>query len=1512
VERNASPFHALDDATRTWFEETLGEPTPAQRRAWPLIQAGKSTLLVAPTGSGKTLAAFLSAIDRLLFSAEPDKKARCRVLYVSPLKALVLDVERNLAAPLAGIRHTADRLGIAHRTVEVGMRTSDTPAKERARFSRNPPDVLVTTPESLYLLLTSGAREALRSVETVIVDEIHALAGTKRGSHLFLSLERLEALRLSPKPLQRIGLSATQRPLEEIARLLGGFEVKGEASRPREVVIADARAERPIELTIEVPVEDMAGLTSSEAPGALRKGPGREPPRSIWTSIHPRLVELVRAHRTTMIFVNNRRLAERLANAINETAGEPLARAHHGSVAREERVDIEDALKNGRLPCIVATSSLELGLDIGSVDLVVQIEAPPSVAAGIQRIGRANHQVGGHPRGTIFPKHRGDLVACAEAVKRMRSGDVEETHYPRNPVDVLAQQIVATVASEERMEVGRLFDLVRGAAPFAELSVSSFEGVLDMLSGRYPSDEFAELRPRLTWDRDRNLLEPRTGAKRLAVVNAGVIPDRGLYGVFLADGDGKTSRRVGELDEEMVFEIREGEVFVLGASSWRIVEITHDRVLVVPAPGEPGKMPFWRGDRLGRSVELGRGIGELLRNVAMATDRVAMKRLVTQHHMDERAAKNLVAYVREQQKPPYVVPTDRELVVEHFRDAVGDFRVCVLSHYGARVHAPLAVCIGEKSRRDLGVATEAVWTDDGIVLRFPESDEPPSIEALLPSSVEVTELLVGALGRTALFASHFRECAARALLLPRRHPGRRSPLWAQRKKAADLLQVASRYGSFPILLETYRECLKDVFDVPALEGLVTEVESRKVRVTAIRTERPSPFSANLLFGYVGNFIYEADAPLAERRAAALAIDQSELRELLGQADLADLLDPHAVTEVERLALRLDHPPRHPDDLHDLLLFVGDQSEAELDGRLGARTPELLAPLFEARRIARVRIAGEKRVIAAEDAGRYRDALGMAAPPGVPAAFLEHVQAPLLDLVSRYARTHGPFSPSDFVARYGAPEASVIAALDVLLARGRLLRGEIHPARPGITFCDVDVLRAIKRRSLAALRKQVEPVGQLGYARFLAEWHGIGKSARGVEALRSAMERLEGAPLPLADLENDILPARVPAFSASDLDQLLASGEIAWRGIEPEIKGGGRIAFYSRARFAELAPRPTPATGSLTDRVRAVLADGGALFFDDLARRVGAFPHDVLAAVWELVWAGEVTNDTLQPLRSLEQGGEPDRKRGVRVSRVLPGSQGRWSLLRYDEATETARRTALVRSLLARHGVLVREALRAEGVPGGFSAIYEVLRAMEEAGRVRRGYFVDGLGAAQFAEPGAEELLRRLREPPPDDHGRILAATDPASPWGAALSWPEREGARPMRAPGAHVVVGGDGRLLAWLGPSDRSLLTFLDEDPRARERDAKVVAETLSLAASRGGRRVLAIARIDGLEPGRSELSTALTAAGFEARSMGYLKRATVASHRAEWVSPDPAASSGEDRAAPDEDPDAVHTSRPR
>ncbi|HTO86430.1 MAG TPA: DEAD/DEAH box helicase [Thermoanaerobaculia bacterium] len=1474
--RPAEPLSSFHPAVREWFSASFAEPTRAQRAGWPPIVAGRSTLLLAPTGSGKTLAAFLAAIDRLMFSPEPGKRERCRLLYVSPLKALAVDVEKNLRAPLAGIAAVARERGHPFRLPAVAIRSGDTPAADRVRLARAPADILITTPESLYLMLTSAARSTLGSVDTVIVDEIHAVAGSKRGTHLFLSLERLEELRPNGRgPLQRIGLSATQRPLEEIARLLGGGEVssgKNGKWKPRPVEIVDAGGPKRFDLSVEVPVEDMS------QPGAT----GAD--RSIWPSIHPRLVELIRQHRATMVFVNSRRLAERLAAAINDAAGEEIAAAHHGSIARDKRLEIEQRLKRGELPAIVATSSLELGIDMGSVDLVIQIEAPPSVASGMQRIGRAGHTVDEVSRGILFPKYRGDLLACAAATARMIEGRVEETAYPRNPLDVLAQQIVAITAMDS-VSVDRLYRIVRRAAPFADLPRSSFEGVLDLLSGRYPSDEFAALRPRITWNRARGRLKAREGARRVAVINGGTIPDRGLYGVFLSGGDPRSSRRVGELDEEMVFESQPGDVFLLGASSWRIEEITHDRVLVSPAPGEPGRMPFWHGDRPGRPAEFGRAIGALARELADLPERDAERRLCERHGLDERAAVNLVAYLSEQSEATGEVPSDRVIVVERYQDEVGDWRVCVLSPFGARVHAPWAVAVRALLAQATGFSVEMLWSDDGIVFRLPEADAPPETAHFLPPAEEAEDLVARSLGESSLFAARFRENAARALLLPRRHPGRRSPLWAQRKRAADLLSVAAGYGSFPILLETYRECLRDVFDLPGLVDLLSRIETRRVRVVAVDSRTPSPFAASLLFSYVGSFIYDGDAPLAERRAQALSVDPAQLKELLGEAELRELLDPDAIEEIERSLQRLgsERPASGGDAVHDLLLALGDLTEEEIARRAGGpaagrRAIESLQS--EARTIA-VTVAGERRYAAAEDAARLRDALGTVIPPGVPPELLRPVADPLRDLVSRYARTHAPFLPEAVAARLGIGIAPVKETLARLAAAGRVVEGEFLPRGRSREWCDAEVLRAIKRRSLARLRREVEPVLPAAFARFLAEWQWVGRPRRGPDALRATVEQLRGCAVAASALESEILPARVADYRSGDLDGLCAAGEVVWRGIEPLADNDGRIALYPAGTDALLAPIPREVPGEPAGRIRELLTRRGALFFQDLARQMQGFSGDLLATLWRMVWAGEVTNDTLAPLRSyLARAGSARRhaRRGsLRASTAgPPGSEGRWSLVPRAEAapSETERRMELVRALLDRQGVLTREGIRSEGIAAGFGAAYPVLKALEERGRVRRGYFVAGLGATQFAVPGAEERLRALRQAREESRTLVLAATDPANPYGAALPWPDREGARPQRAAGAQVIL-QDGALVAFSGRAERNLLTFPPAEEPQRDFAMRAIARVLADSVESGKRRALLVSEVDGQEAARSPLAAYLAREGFEPGSRGYLKRSS-------------------------------------
>ena len=1023
-----SPLDVFSPAARAWFEQAFEGPTPAQELGWPSIARGGHTLIQAPTGSGKTLAAFLYGIDRL--NASPGEGLR--LLYVSPLKALNYDIERNLRGPLAGLRSE----------LRVGVRTGDTPQKERAAMVRNPPDILITTPESLFLLLTSQARETLRGIETVIVDEVHAVAGTKRGAHLALSLERLD--RLTGKPIQRVGLSATQRPLEEIGRFVSGG---------RKIELVDAGRAKELDLKVVVPLDDM-----------------REPEeqQSIWPSIYPEILELVRAHRSTIVFVNNRRLAERLALRLNDLAEEEIARAHHGSLAREQRVEVEELLKKGEIPCLVATSSLELGIDMGAVDLVIQVESPKSVARGLQRVGRAGHDLGAVSKGRIFPKFRADLLESAVVAKRMLEGGIEETKIPRNPLDVLAQQIVAICADEE-IEVEELHALVRGAYPFADLSRVQLENVLDMLDGRYPSDEFAELRARIVWDRTAGIVKGRQGARRLAVTNAGTIPDRGLFGVHLVDGGG----RVGELDEEMVYEARAGQTFLLGASTWRIEEITRDRVLVSPAPGVPGAVPFWKGEGVGRPYELGEAIGATSRELVALSDEQASERLQSEHKLDERAATNLLTFLREQEAATGAVPSDRTIVVERFRDEIGDWRLCILTPFGGRVHAPWALALGARLRESLGLETQAIWSDDGIAIHLPDADAPPPVDEVLLEPEQIEELVTQELGDTALFGARFRENAGRSLLIPRRRPGERTPLWQQRLKAQSLLQVARRYPAFPVVLETYRECLQDVFDLPALKRLLQGLRTRQIDLVDVETASASPYAASLLFDYVANYMYEDDTPAAERRAQALSLDRDLLRELLGQEELRDLIDPGALDEVET---RLRGEARTADELHDLLRRRGDLREGEY--------PEDLAePLLAERRAVHVRVAGERRLIAAEDAGRYRDAVGAMPPGGLPEVFLEADEEPLHSLLRRFARSRGPFTTGEANKHFGRDVEPVLRELE---RRDDLVRGELRPGGTEREWCDPEILRRLRRASLAALRREVEPVEQAALGRFLPE------------------------------------------------------------------------------------------------------------------------------------------------------------------------------------------------------------------------------------------------------------------------------------------------------------------------------------------------------------------------------------------------------------------------------------------
>ncbi len=1432
------PANLLSAATATWFGDAFpGGPTAAQRDGWPVIASGAHTLLCAPTGSGKTLAAFLIGLDRL--ATAPASGPGVRLLYVSPLKALNYDVERNLRGPLAGIRVAADRLGVAHPDIRVAVRTGDTAARDRLAMVRHPPDILITTPESLFLILTSpNARETLRTVEAVIVDEVHAVAGTKRGTHLAVTLERLDAL--IGHDVQRIALSATQRPLEEVARFVGG---------DRQVTIVDAGSRKQLDLEVIVPVDDMTDLPEAAEQASQWGDPAGN--RTIWPAIYPRLLELVMEHRTTLVFVNYRRLAERLALRLNELAGEDVARAHHGSLAREARTQVEEALKRGELRCLVATSSLELGIDMGAIDLVVQVESPKSVARGLQRIGRSGHQVGAPSTGRIFPKFRGDLLECAVVTRRMRDGDIEETRVPANPLDVLAQQVVATCATDD-WAVDDLFALVRRAYPYQELARGQFDGVLDMLSGRYPSDAFAELRPRIVWDRVEGVVRGRQNARALAVANAGTIPDRGLYGVFLADGSG----RVGELDEEMVYEARVGQVFLLGASGWRIERITRDRVLVSPAPGQVGQIPFWKGEGPGRPIELGRAIGAFTREIGALRPDAAVRRLTRDHDLDARAAANLVAYLGDQVAATRALPTDRTIVVERFRDEIGDWRLCLLSPFGGRVHAPWALALGALLRDRHGSDAQALWSDDGIIVHLPDADEPPSADLIAIDPDAIEDLVVRELAGSALYGARFRENAARALLIPRRRPGQRTPLWQQRLKAQSLLQATEGYGSFPIVLETYRECLSDHFDMPALVALLRAIDSRALSVVEAETPFGSPFAASLLFDYVAQYMYEGDAPPAERRAQALALDRQLLRELLGSDELRDLLDVDAIAEVEAV-LRRAHGTG-ADGLHDLLRRVGDLARDEIADH------DAIDELVRARRACWVRMAGGERLIAVEDAGRYRDGVGALPPPGLPDVFLEPVAEALRGLVARYARTHGPFRASEASERLGVPAARVLDELRELDRAGTVERGAMRPGGTGEEWCDGEVLRRIRRASLARLRAEVEAAPQEALARFTARWHGVDEPGQGGgDRLRDVIGQLQGVPLPIAIIERDVLARRVPGYRPDLLDALCAAGEVVWCGA-----GDGRVALYYREDAPLLGPPVTALTpdGDVLGAVRDALL-GGA-FFADLVAAAGVAQGEVATALWALVWAGEATNDAFHPLRApralaRQVRGPAAQPRGRRLRRRVSGSpsvavSGRWwpTAGLFGEATEAERARARAEILLDRHGVVTRGAVRGEAVPGGFAALYPEFDAMEIAGGVRRGYFVEGLGGAQFALAGAVERLRDLREPGADPETLVLAAADPAQPYGAVLPWPERARGRASRVAGAHVVT-VDGRATLFCERGGRTLL------PLVEPADPAVAVAIHALAAAGVGR--LAVERVDGAPVIGSPFEPVLLSAGFRA-----------------------------------------------
>lgn len=1796
---------------RNWFRATFSAPTAAQEGAWESIRNGNNTLIIAPTGSGKTLAAFLWTLDALHREHEAGTAGGTRILYISPLKALGADVERNLRAPLTGITRLSGN-NTGEPSISVGVRSGDTPARERRQLISNPPNILITTPESLYLMLTSAARNTLTGVTTVIVDEIHNLAATKRGAHLAVSLERLDAL--LEKPAQRIGLSATVENPEAVARFLGGIQPVTIMSRPvakewdlrLSVPVPDmaalggandygqglyspsemqggggsastsslVSAAQPISSAASTPasapytLEDAIGVFPGQETGqeteqetgqeteratgqanparqgdntapkntltipeealregalhekALRDAPDSErtdserPETSIWPRVQERIVDHIENNRSTIVFVNSRGLAEKLTAALNDihlrrvlakqgidpedyAAGisdiaevPPLARAHHGSVSKEQRTLIEEALKGGTLRCVVATSSLELGIDMGHVDLVIQVAAPPSVASALQRVGRAGHRVGEISRGFFYPKHRGDLLGATVTLAGMRSGTLEPLAIPTNPLDVLAQQTVAACALGP-ISVDSWYEALRRSAPYSELPRALFDAVLEMLAGRYPSDEFAELRPRIIWDRapteeaPSGSIEGRPGAQRLAVTSGGTIPDRGLFPVYLVSGDEERGpKRVGELDEEMVYESRAGEVITLGASTWRIEEITHDAVRVSPAPGQPARLPFWHGDRMGRPYALGVQTGAFTRALSSldATDSAAARQQLEQLGLDTWAVDNLLAYLREQRESTGAVPSDTRMIVERHRDELGDWRVVLHSPLGYGVHAPWALAVRARIEERYGVDASVMASDDGLILRLPAmEDVPPGADLFLFDPDELEAIVTERVGDSALFASRFRENAARALLLPRRDPGKRTPLWQQRQRAAQLLDVARKYPDFPVLLETARECLQDVYDVPALVQVHRSLQSRAVSMLEVETNDPSPFARTLLFEYVAEHLYDGDAPAAERRAAALSLDPALLAELLGSSGLRELLDPAVLVQTQQRLQRTGERYRAcgVEGVADLLRQLGPLSAQELSLRLRADSPRTEsaahgsqdfgesedsenygeeygahASTNQARALAQELVRSRRAFsfmgtagdsaepqlyyAVVEDAARLRDGLGIMPAAALPTALLEPVAEPLEDLVSRYARTHIPFTALQAAEHFSrltpVGVGVLIPVLQRLQQQHRLSSGEFlpevlrAPGAVGVEWVDAQVLRTIRARSLAALREEIEPVSAQVYGIFLPSWQNVRSlsvrvaqtlpeasaygafissrraatvvgervaplgaengtthagqdSASPTEDLLTAIDQLAGVRVPASALETLILPARVPGYQPHMLDELMASGRVFFTGAG-QLGGGSaqksdgwirlHLSESSSLTLGEDYPEQMlraentelwealQAPGTLEHAIYEALAHGG-LFVPALRERVAqlmsaatpagqvvTFPDaaEVSAALWRLVWAGAVTNDSFAPVRAMLAGvrsAHPTPAPAARLSRVgrrgagriaaarasmgnglaggygtdgysaptsgygagarrglhslrggfhaaapavAPQDSGRFSrvdTLLQEPVEATVAALARADLLLDRYGVLTRGCLQVEDSAGGFSQLYRIYSAAEDRALVRRGYFIEGLGAAQFAAPATVDLLRSTADslsipagpqsfgatqgfgasaytPQRTDTERVygtftvtlLAATDPANPYGAALSWPaipsfagEGSGVvkhRPARKAGACVVL-VDGAPVLYVERGAKTLLAFTT-DPVLLEAAASALARLVSA----GGAEKISVEKVNDVE----------------------------------------------------------------
>jgi ATP-dependent helicase Lhr and Lhr-like helicase len=1488
------PFHPL---VRQWFDETLGAPSAPQVRGWPAIASGAHTLILAPTGTGKTLAAFLWELNALIERGqEAPLPNAVQILYVSPLKALGNDVHVNLERPLAQLRDRFEAAGQVFPEIRVAVRSGDTSPSARARMLRKTPHILITTPESLSILLTTErGRGIFPGVRAVIVDEIHAVAGGKRGAHLALTLERLDTLcrHAGVDAPQRIGLSATQRPLDEVARFLGGCdpaEALSAEPRFREVTIVDCGLVKPMDVSVRSPVPDLARVNGS-----------------VWPSVAELALQAIRGARTTLVFVNNRGQAERMAARINTLAGVEVARPYHGSLARERRLALERALKAGELPALVTTSALELGIDIGSVDLVLQLQSPKRVSAAVQRIGRAGHSIGDISRGVIVPTFRDDLVESIAVVQAVRAGEVEPTRVPQNALDVLAQTLVAIASTTEgpsSPDVGttadEAFRIVRSAYPYHRLSRAAFEETLGMVSGKYPSELAAELQPRITWDRTTGRITGTRGSRMTAVISGGTIPDRGLYTVNLAD-----RTRLGELDEEFVHESRVGDVFQLGSSTWRINTIEHDRVIVTPAPGAPARMPFWHGEFMARSIELSRRVGALRResSVSQASD----EEFAAEHECDVSSATTLRSYVAEQRAATGVVPDDRTFVVEHFRDEVDAVRVVIHAPVGARVTAPWGMALAQRAREVLGgnADVQVQTSDDGLMLRLPNLGGEPPVRALFAlTSEEARRRVLEEVGTTPLFGARFRMNAARALLLPRSVGRRRMPLWLQRLRASDLLETVRQFPSFPILVETYREVLQDAFDLDALSEVLRAITEGQVGVRYVETERPSPFASGLQFGFVMDWLYVDDTPRAERAAASLAIDQELLDDIMGGIGsgdpVADAALERAIQEI--VAVRSGTSPgrraRTADELAHWLSRAGDLTPAEL--RLRVADPDrwidgidpMEALLASGRAVATPAAWG--RIVLAEDVPRYEHS----GEAGVRR-----------EILARYLAIAGPVTLETILARYPWPRAWVERRLAEWETARTLVRGVFPGGDGAAQWCSRRIIERARRRALAALRAEIDATDLPTFAAFLGRWQHVDARDRlsGERGVARVLEQLDGLPRPGAAWERDYLPSRVADYDQAWLSHLATLGAVVWAGAPP----GGEVRFFARGEGALWRRPEEVALSDNAAAVRAALERGGAAFLPDLEAATGLRPFTLRDAIRELVVAGIATNDTIEAMREVIRLSPlattarpvPDPTRwlpadytpsaGRRIVARRPTSRrlprwhrpdrpgatnaawvGRWSLVDTPgtlgpERTEEERAAAIAHHWLDRYGIVARDWWARERPSVAWRAIYHELRRMEMRGEVRRGYFVAGLGGAQFAVPEAVERLRAAREDP-DAPLIVMAASDPANPYRVVAS--TDGGPDPLHRPrgSGALLVTRHGRVVLAVEGRGRRVRVAPDLSDQEVTAAAVALAGYITRRTSRSAiRRPSTLDTIDGAPAGGSGWTDAFRAAGYRSGGSG-------------------------------------------